>query len=85
MSRPVKWRRVLAVLVQGEKLDKFQAERMGDHSLSATISRIQEHGISVSRRLKAVTGWQGQQTYVTQYWLDPDQVGKASQLLSGGA
>lgn len=81
MNRPVKWRRILAELADGVTLDKFQAERIGDHSLAATISRIQQEGVIVSRRLKQVTGWANRPAWVSQYWLNPQEREKALRIL----
>jgi len=81
MNRPVKWRRILAELANGVTLDKFQAERIGDHSLATTISRIQREGVIVSRRLHEVTGYASCPAWVSQYWLDPIEREKALRIL----
>lgn len=81
MTRPVKWRRILALLAAGETLDTIQAQRLGDSCLPSTIARIQQHGIRVDRRLIKRDGWCGCPAYVSQYWLTPAEVEKARALL----
>lgn len=84
MSRPVKWRRILAMLADGETLDTIEAQRRGDSCLPSTIARIQQEGIRVDRRLVKRDGWCGCPAYVSQYWLAPPELEKARALLGGG-
>ncbi len=83
---PKKWARVMVALVRGERLHRFDAERLyHDHTLPSTISELQKKGVKIARREEAVPGYRGEPAYVARYWLDPDpeNVARARALLAG--
>ncbi len=56
---PSKIARILAHLVAGESLNRFEAERLGDHCLHSTISRLAHgYGLAFQRQPERVpTHW----------------------------
>lgn len=64
-----KIKRVLAAFARGENLNRFQAERLGDHCLHSTVSRIEALGIAVDREWITVPGYENHATRVRRYWL----------------
>ncbi len=74
---------VISHLVAGNKLHRFQAERIcHDHVLPSTIAGFQRSfGIMVARRMITVPAFEGMPTKVAQYWLVPEERAKAKQLL----
>lgn len=79
--RTTKWRRILAELADGRSLNRFEAERIGDHCLHSTVSKIERHGIKVSRRIEKVPGYDGHVTRVCRYWLCDGNRVRATALL----
>ena len=81
-KRPVKWKRVLAALADGQRLNRFEAEWiLNDHCLHSTVSTIQKKGIQVERKEEVVPGYQGIPTHVCRYWLNPEEQVKAAAML----
>lgn len=87
---PAKWKRVLASFLRGHSWNRFEAEKpvdsggLSDHCLHSTVAEIQEKGVRISRQFEKRPGYQGIQTEVMRYWLDPgdlDSVDKARDLL----
>lgn len=78
--------RVLQALIDGRRLHRFMAERaLSDHVLPSTISEIQSrYGIRVERRKITVPGYRGLPTYVSEYWLSPDEQRRARAILRRG-
>lgn len=90
---PKKWQRVLGYLLTGRSFNRFEAEKpvetggASDHCLHSTISEIQGKGVTVSRKMEQVPGYQGIATQVMRYWLDlgdVENVNRAKDLLSVG-
>ena len=55
----------------GKRLHRFQAERMGDHTLNSSVSYIQKsYGLLFKRRRVDVPNRFGSTTSVCEYWLD---------------
>lgn len=82
IQRSTKIGRILSVLATGAKLNRFEAEPLGDHCLHSTVATIQQrYGIGVSRRDEVVCGYGGHQTRCCRYWLEPEQQEKAARLL----
>jgi hypothetical protein len=79
--RPTKLKRVLAALARGQSLNRFDAERIGDHCLHSTIAKIEAHDIKVARRDEAISGYGGHKTKVCRYWLDDVNREHACKLL----
>lgn len=80
-SRPKKWRRILSMFVEGKTLNRFEAERVGDHTLHSTVSGIQTRGVTILRKEEVVPGYMGCSTRVCRYWLDPSSRARAFELL----
>lgn len=73
---------VLAELARGNRLTRFDAERLCyDHVLNSTISEIEKRGITVSREEVTVPGHRGSTVRCSRYWLDPAETEKAAVLL----
>lgn len=74
---------VIQHLVNGNRLHRFQAERIcRDHVLNSTVSGFQrEHGIPVARQMVTVPGYAGSRVQVAEYWLTPDAQKAAAKLL----
>lgn len=81
--RPTKLKRILAELANGRSLNRFEAERLGDHCLNSTIVKIESHGIKVARREETVPGFGGHMARVCRYKLDDENRGRAVILLGG--
>jgi len=73
--------RVLSVLAAGGQLNRFEAERLGDHCLNSTVAKIERHGLRVDRREETVPGYGGHMTYVMRYWLTEDERRRAVVML----
>ncbi len=73
---------VLAELVRGARLTRFDAERVcHDHTLPSTVSEIQHLGIRVERETVTVPGYGGKPTRCARYWLTDEEKEKAAVLL----
>lgn len=85
MRRPTKWRRILAELANGRPMTRFDAAKIGDTVLPATIHQI-EHvtGIHIDRVMVTVPGWAGCPAHVARYWLSPVNRKRALEFLQGG-
>jgi hypothetical protein len=80
---PNKISRVLAYLVTGKSLNRFEAERLGEHCLHSTISRLtNHHGLTFARHAEAVPNRWGSPCRVTRYSLPVHQKKRAKVLLS---
>jgi hypothetical protein len=63
-------------------LNRFEAERLGDHCLNSTISTLTNfHGLNFERVKEKVPNRFGGQTTVVRYRLFNGESAKASQLL----
>jgi len=82
-ARELKWRRILKFLADGGQLTRFDAERLGDHALSTTVSNLGMMGITVSREPISLQGRFGE-IRCKRYWLEPDERQRARRLLEGG-
>lgn len=80
-QKQTKLKRVLSELARGTSLHRFQAERIGDHTLHSTVCKIQEYGIRVEREWITVPGYGGHPTRVCRYWLDAENAERACALL----
>lgn len=77
-----KWRRVLAHLLRGDRLDRFTAEReLRDHVLPSTVAELQGKGLRVERELVEMPGYQGQPVRCAKYWLAVESMQRARELL----
>jgi len=80
-TRPKKWQRILSLFVEGRTLNRFEAERAGDHALHSTVSAIQGRGVTILRRDETVPGFMGLPTRVMRYWLCETSRSRALELL----
>jgi len=83
MSVPTKFSRVLAYLVTGRSLNRFEAERrLHDHCLHSTVARIQGYGVRVDRHTEVVPGFGGNPTRVARYRIaDEEERAKGVRVL----
>lgn len=80
---PNKICRVLAYLITGNSLNRFEAERIGEHCLHTTISRLSNHhGLNFMRQAEAVPNNWGSPCRVVRYWLSESERKRAKVLLS---
>lgn len=61
---------------------RFEAERNGDHCLPSTISSLKKRGVVLADELIKVPGRHGNPTYVKRYWVEPEHVEQARNVLS---
>jgi len=67
---PTKISRVLAYFLQDRSLNRFEAERLGDHCLHSTVSKLYNaYGIVFVRQSERVPNHWGQACTVTRYSL----------------
>ena len=67
---PTKISRILGHLLQGSSLNRFEAERLGDHCLHSTISSLANgYGLNFSRLMESVPNNWGLPCLVTRYSL----------------
>lgn len=85
-SKTTKLATILAVLVNGRSLNRFEAEHHHDHCLNTTISTLQNgHGIVIERKRETVPCLNGAASVsVNRYWLNtkPDNIKRALDLLA---
>ena len=79
---PTKISRVLAFLLQDHSLNRFEAERLGDHCLHSTISRLSNtYGLNFTRQHERVPNHWGQPCMVTRYSLPASERKRARDIL----
>lgn len=80
---PNKICRVLAYFITGKSLNRFEAERIGEHCLHSTVSRLaNQYGLTFSRKAESVPNNWGNACRVVRYWLPASQRKRAQVLLS---
>jgi len=80
-STPRKWQRILAALVSGKTLNRFEAAKeLRDWCLNTTISQLERRGLTIYRREETVPGAFGP-VHCCRYWLAPQSVALACELL----
>ncbi|WP_282365608.1 hypothetical protein [Pseudomonas sp. PS02290] len=80
---PNKICRVLAYLITGKSLNRFEAERIGEHCLHSTISRLTNHyDMTFARKAESVPNNWGRPCRVVRYWLSASERKRATVLLS---
>lgn len=79
-SKPLKWKTLLAAFVEGRKLTRFDAERLGDHALNTSVSNLEARGVRIHREQVVVQGRFGV-IHCKRYELDPGSIETARQLL----
>ncbi|KRP48712.1 MULTISPECIES: hypothetical protein [Pseudomonas] len=79
---PTKISRVLAYLLQDRSLNRFEAERLGDHCLHSTISSLTHgYGLNFARKSERVPNHWGLPCQVTRYSLPLSERKRASNVL----
>lgn len=79
---PSKIARVLAYMLNDGSLQRFEAERLGDHCLHSTISSLANgYGLKFQRQLERVPNHWGEPCTVTRYSLFASERGSASVVL----
>lgn len=85
-SKTTKLATILGLLVSGQSLNRFEAERHHDHCLHTTISTLQNgHAVQIERQWETVPCKHGQErTRVCRYWLSnkPENILRARVLLA---
>ena len=79
---PSKIARILAHLLSGASINRFEAEHIGDHCLPSTIAVLANHyGLSIERKQERVPNRWGAPCTVTRYSLPPSQHKRARAVL----
>jgi hypothetical protein len=76
-----KWRRILALLITGKKLTRFDVEPYGDHCFNTSVSVIGKKGIAISREAIVIEGKFGV-FRCKRYWLESEEIERAGRLLT---
>jgi hypothetical protein len=79
----VKTARILAHLLTGASLNRFEAERLGDHCLNSTVSALaNRYGLAIQRKTERVPNNWGAPCHVNRYSLPRSQYERAAIVLS---
>ncbi|HEQ0066712.1 TPA: hypothetical protein VDW55_005005 [Pseudomonas aeruginosa] len=82
-NAPTKTSRILAYLVAGGSLNRFEAERLGDHCLNSTISALKHHwGVDFDIVPERVPTRWGKGCDVNRYSIPESQRKRAQRALS---
>ncbi|MEP1446267.1 MAG: hypothetical protein ABJK37_09185 [Paraglaciecola sp.] len=66
---------MLLRFANGQKLNRFDAERIGDHCLPSTVSDLQKrNALTFCRKLVKVPNRFGSRTSVMMYWLEGESL-----------
>ena len=80
---PSKIARILAHLLTGASLNRFEAERMGDHCLNSTVSDLaNDYGLNVRRQAEKVPNRWGLPCRVIRYSLPAAEHDRAALVLA---
>lgn len=66
-----KEKRILMLLKKGS-LNRFEAEKHGDHCLPSTVSILKKKGYSISSHMEKVPNRFGGKTSVKRYYIQPE-------------
>lgn len=80
IRRGTKLARVLSAFAQGRRLNRFDAEQLGDHVLNTTVSMLEKRGVRISRKLIEIEGRFGS-FHCCEYWIDDTDIAVARSLL----
>lgn len=81
-AAPTKISRILAHLLRDRSLNRFEAERLGDHCLHSTISRLANgYGLSFVRKTEMVPNGFGSPCQVTRYRLPESEFERGRMVL----
>lgn len=79
---PSKIARILTHLLTGASINRFEAERIGDHCLPSTIAVLaNRYGLLIERKQERVPNRWGAPCTVTRYSLPPSQHKRARAVL----
>ena len=79
---PSKIARILAHLLTGASINRFEAERIGDHCLPSTIAVLaNRYGLPIERKQERVPNRWGAPCTVTRYCLPSSQHKRARAVL----
>lgn len=81
---PTKGQRILAVLIGGRSLTRFDSEELGDHCLPSTVATLQRQGARIQRERIKIDGRFGC-FHCCRYWIDDADRDRARLLLEGGS
>lgn len=82
-ATPTKIARILAHLLAGASINRFEAERLGDHCLPSTVAVLaNRHGLIFQRQRERVPNHWGKPCDVTRYSLPPSEHDKARKVLA---
>tara|TARA_R110000822_G_scaffold66105_4_gene161555 strand:- start:13619 stop:13948 length:330 start_codon:yes stop_codon:yes gene_type:complete len=74
--------RILAHLLTGSSLNRFEAERLGDHCLNSTVSTLtNRYGLTFKRRPERVQNNWGTPCSVNRYSLPESEFDRARDLM----
>ncbi|OQR35397.1 hypothetical protein BWR15_14730 [Pseudomonas sp. T] len=74
---------ILKHFVDGGSLNRFEAERLGDHTLNSTIASLSgQYGLLFIRTRETVKNRFGSKTPVTRYRLPEHEMKRAAKLLA---
>lgn len=80
---PSKIARVLAHLLAGASINRFEAERLGDHCLNSTIAVLaNRHSLGFQREPEKVPNRFGKPCHVIRYSLPASEYDKARKVLA---
>lgn len=75
--------RILYHLINGASLNRFEAERLGDHCLNSTIATLaNRHGLLISRTPEKVPNRWSEPCSVVRYSLPPSERDSANDVLA---
>ncbi|WP_454838321.1 hypothetical protein [Pseudomonas mohnii] len=79
---PTKISRVLDFMLEDHSLNRFEAERLGDHCLHSTISSLANgYGLKFERQIERVPNHWGEPCTVTRYTLPASEHRRARNVL----
>ncbi|MGK8180369.1 hypothetical protein ACRS2I_12725 [Pseudomonas aeruginosa] len=82
-AAPSKIARVLAYLLTGASINRFEAERLGDHCLNSTIAVLANaHRLAFVRQQERVPNRWGAPCVVTRYSLLTSELDEARKVLA---
>lgn len=64
---------VIAEALRNGSLNRFEAERLGDHCLNSTVSDLRKRGENVLSMREKVRNRFGGETSVNRYWIASDK------------
>lgn len=81
-SASSKLRRMLREFADGRRLNRFEAERIGDHCLPQTVHVLERrHGLNFVRVAEHVPGYGGCEVHTVRYSLSFEEQQRARALL----